>query len=133
MCSYILFATIAYLALDGICTKLFVQLPGGSAILTCCTIAGVLLLFYAILYPPRKNAPSLFLPAILLLLPSILSNVLGIVLLVPAWRQWLLNKLQTRFTYTRIFQHPTSERPPQTHVDDDDVIDVDVTVDKDDN
>ncbi len=133
MCSYILLATIAYLALDALCTKLLVQLPGGSAILSCCTIAGLLLLLYATLFPPRKNAPSLFLPAILLLLPSILTNLLGIVLLVPAWRQWLLNKLQTRFTYTRTFHHPTSEQPPQTHADDDDVIDVDVTVNKDDN
>ena len=130
MCSLIVTSVVVFLCLDTLCTRLLAQLPFGGTILTCCTVAGFLLLLYAILNPPRKNAPSLLLPSILLLLPSILTNVLGIILLVPAWRQWLLDKLQTHFTFTRIYNRSHSE--PQQPADDDDVIDVDVTVNKDD-
>ena len=130
MCSLIFASFLVLLCLDWFCTELFCRLAIGSFILGCFSVAGFLLLLTVIFFPPRKNAPSLLLPAILMLLPGILTNVLGIILLVPAWRQWLLKTLQTHFSFTKIYNrtHPNSQQPAA----DDDVIDVDVTVNKDD-
>ena len=133
MCSTFLLLLLAFICLECTCTSLLLLVPGGSHLLGLFFLAGLVLLLFPHISPSRQNEPPSLLPAILLMIPGILTDILGVVLLVPAWRQRLFSRLHPAFQEARWRYTRGTGDPPPPRQEDDDPIEVEVTETKDDN